>query len=96
MAFLNKQERDALLDELRDKDFGQIRTTINRKDTKTRLAYFRNVQETGKWMTRYILPGLGTQVTLIERIVDKETLKRPERDYELVEIIVEPTSENRL
>lgn len=96
MAFLNKEERDELLDELRSKNFNQIRGTLNRKDTKTRLAYFRNVQETGKWMTRYILPGMGTQVTLVERIVDKETQKQPERTYELVEIVVEPTPDNRL
>ncbi|MCA9913607.1 MAG: hypothetical protein KC496_09675 [Anaerolineae bacterium] len=94
MAFLNKQERDALLDDIKDMRFQQIRGYVNRKDPKTRLAYFRNVQQSGKWMTRYVLEGLGTQVTLVEQPRVNERTNR--RKYEIEEIIVEPTADNRL
>lgn len=94
MAFLNKQERDAMLDDIKDMRFQQIRGYVNRKDPKTRLAYFRNVQQSGKWSTRYVLEGLGTQVTLIEEPQVNERTNR--RSYTIQEIIVEPTPENRL
>ncbi len=94
MAFLNKQERDALLDEIKDKRFNQIRNICFRKDPKARLAYYRNVQESGKWMTRYVLEGLGTQVTVVEKAGYNERRKR--RDYQIEQIVVEPTGENRL
>jgi len=92
MAFLNQQERDQLLDEIKDKKFNQIKGRLLRKDPKSRLAYFRNVQESGKWMTRIVLEGLGTQVTLVEtQEHEKNKIK-----YILQEIIVEPTATNRL
>ncbi len=94
MAFLNKQERDALLDDIKDMRFQQIRGYVNRKDPKTRLAYFRNVQQSGKWMTRYVLESLGTQVTLVEQPKINERNNR--RTYDIEEIIVEPTADNRL
>lgn len=92
MAFMNKDERDALLDEIKDLSFNRIKGRLRGKDKNCRLAYFRNVQETNRWMTRYILEGLGTQVTLVESLDD--TKKKVE--YKLVEIIVQPTLENRL
>ncbi len=92
MAFLNQQERDALLDEIKNMKFNQIKGRLRGKDKKCRLAYFRNVQETDRWMTRYVLEGLGTQVTLVE----SEDTSKGKIDYKLVEIIVAPTSENRL
>lgn len=96
MAFLNKQERDALLDEIKDLNFNQIKGRLFRKDKESRLAYYRNVQETNKWMTRIVLEGLGTRVTLVERLSKEETPDDFNREYELSEIIVEPTEENRL
>lgn len=96
MAFLNQQERDALLDQIKNKKFRQIQGILIGKDQKARLAYFRNVQESGKWMTRYVLETLGTQVTLVETPVTKGSANNPKRDYELAEIIVEPTPANRL
>lgn len=94
MAFLNKQERDELLDEIKDKRFPQIRGICYRKDPRARLAYYRNVQESGKWMTRYVLEGLGTQVTIYEKAVQNE--RRNRREYHIEQIVVEPTPENRL
>jgi hypothetical protein len=92
MAFLTKDERDKLLDEIKNLRFNQIKGRLRGKDTKCRLAYYRNVQETDRWMTRYVLEGLGTQVTLVESM-DDSTGKT---DYKLVEIIVQPTPDNRL
>lgn len=94
MAYINKEERDKLAEELKNKTFQQIRGVVNRRDPKTRLAYYRNVQQVGKWMTRYVLEGLGTQVTLVEV---PEYIERKDRNkYVIQEIIVEPTAENRL
>lgn len=93
MAYLNKQERDELLNELeKAKTFKRIQGKLRRKDPQGRLAYFRNVQETDRWMTRYVLEGLGTQVTLVEKF----NLDRGKRKFDLVEIVVEPTPQNRL
>lgn len=92
MAFLNQQEREALLNEIKDMKAGRIRGKVMRMDPKARLAYFRNVQEVNRWMTRYVLPTRGTQVTLVETL-DRSKGKA---EYQLVELIVEPTAENRL
>jgi hypothetical protein len=92
MAFLTKEERDALLDEIKDLPFNQIKGRVRSKDKKSRLAYYRNVQESGKWMTRYILPSLGTMVTLVETLETNDN----RTNYRLTEIIVQPTPDNRL
>lgn len=92
MAFLNQQEREALLNEIKDLRINQIKGRLLRKDKKARLAFYRNVQETNRWMTRYILESLGTQVTLVESL-DRSNGKAT---YKLEEIIVAPTPENRL
>lgn len=92
MAFLNQQEREALLHEIKDMKAGRIRGKVMRMDPKARLAYFRNVQEVNRWMTRYVLPTRGTQVTLVETL----DTSKGKADYKLVELIVEPTAENRL
>ena len=94
MAYLNQSERESLLEDIKNKTFQQIRGVMNRRDPKARLAYFRNVQQVGKWMTRYVLEGLGTQVTIVET---PELNDRTDRTkYKIQEIIVEPTADNRL
>lgn len=92
MAYLNQQERDELLDELKKKNFMQIKRKLRRMDPKGRLAFYRNVQETDRWMTRYVLEGLGTQVTLVESV----DISQGKNDFTLQEIIVEPLPTNRL
>lgn len=94
MAYLNKQERDALLDDIKDKSYRQIRGYLYRKDKKARIAYFRNAQTTGKWETLYVLPTYGTRVTLVEAPYHDERSKH--QKFALQEIIVEPTEDNRL
>ena len=96
MAFMNKEERDALLEDIKDMKFNKIRGYVYRKDPKARLGYFRNVQESGHWMTRYILEGLGTMVTVYEAINEENKGLFNKRKYEITKIVVEPTSENRL
>ncbi len=92
MAYLNKQERDSLLDELRGKRFARCQRILTLKDDKVRLTYYRNVQEVDRWMTRYVLPTLGVQATLVEKL----ELKGATKNYTLTEIIIEPTADNRL
>jgi hypothetical protein len=92
MAYLNKQERDALLDELKDKKFERAQRILVLKDDKVRLKYFRNNQEVNRFMTRYILPSMGVQVTLVE----SQDTTGGNRKFTLQEMIVEPTPDNRL
>ncbi|MEM9952283.1 MAG: hypothetical protein AAF846_11810 [Chloroflexota bacterium] len=96
MPFLNKDERDELLNDIKDMKFNKIRGYVYRKDSKARLGYFRNVQESGQWMTRYILEGMGTMVTVYEKINEEDKGLFNKRKYEITQIKVEPTSENRL
>lgn len=96
MAFLDKDERDALLDDIKDKKFNQIRGYIHRRDNQARLAYYRNVQESGQWMTRYVLEGLGTVVTLYEGLDEENEGWFKRRKYQIDKIVVQPTAQNRL
>ena len=95
MAFLSKDERDALAEEIKNKNFGQIRGYVHGKDSKSRLAYFRNVQESGKWMTRYVMETLGTMVTVYEDLKEEKKGWFSQRKYEIDKIVVEPTKSNR-
>jgi hypothetical protein len=96
MAFLNKQERDQLAEDLKDKTFQQIRGYINRKDKNARLAYYRNVQLSTHWMTRYVMPTVGTQVTVFEAVDENTKDDITRRKYRIDQIMVEPTSYNQL
>jgi hypothetical protein len=95
MAFLSKEERDALAEEIKDKNFGQIRGYVHGKDAKARLAYFRNVQESGKWMTRYVLETFGTMVTVYEDMKAEKKGWFSKQKYVIDKIVVEPTKTNR-
>jgi len=96
MAFLNKQEREALLNELAGMKFSRARWKLARIDPKGRLAYIRNSQASGQFWARYELTGLGTRVTLIEEHSSTQEKAGPiKADFQLVEVIVEPTPENR-
>lgn len=96
MAFLDKNEREQLYNELKTMTFNQARARLRRLDPKGRLAYLRNVQQVGQWVTRYELPGLGTRVTLIEAFDMREKRSgKLKSEYVLVDVIVEPTPENK-
>ena len=98
MAYLNKEQRNSLKAELKDMSFRQANGRLKRLDPHGRLAYYRNAQRTGQWMTRWVLTGLGTQVSLVESNTThaKDRPNRVKNDYELVDVIVEPTPDNRL
>jgi hypothetical protein len=95
MAYLNQNERDQMAQDLKDKTRQQIRGYVNGKDAKARLAYWRNVQESGKWMTRYVLESLGTMVTVYEVLEEESKGWFNKRDYKIEQIVVEPTANNR-
>ena len=95
MAYLNEQERDDLLDKLKDMKFNRAKYRLARMDPKGRLAYYRNVQNSGEWHTKYVLEGLGTIVTLVEVNKSANTDPKNKQTFEFVNIIVEPTPANR-
>lgn len=95
MAYLNAQERENLRTELKNLSFGAAKFKLHRLDKKGRLAYLRNNQRTGQWMTRFELDGLGTRVTLIERYESIERGGKLRAQFDLLDVVVEPTPENR-
>ncbi|MBK9124367.1 MAG: hypothetical protein IPM16_14775 [Chloroflexi bacterium] len=96
MAFLDKNERQKLAEELKDIGFRPAKGKLRRMDPQSRLAFYRNVQTVGRWVTRFDLKGLGTRVTLVEKLAENEHKSgKMTADYELVEVIVEPTPENK-
>jgi hypothetical protein len=95
MAYLNAQERQALVDELKNMSFNRAKGKIRSLDPQARLAYYRNSQEVGRWLTRYELPGLGTRVTLVETHRDVGKNNKVKSEFEFAEVIVEPTPDNR-
>lgn len=98
MAFLNQQEREKLLNELKGMNFNKAKGKVRRLDPKGRLSYYRNVQDSANRLyTHYELPGMGVRVTLIEQGTEKplEESSKLATKYQLVEVVVEPTPENK-
>ncbi len=104
MAYLTREERQKLLDDIKDLPFNRIKGKLRRLDKKGVMAVWRNAQTTGKLMTRFDLHGLGTVVTLIEQEIETpnrtdapgSVALRQKSDLELREVIVSPMPENRL
>jgi hypothetical protein len=95
MAYLNAKERQALVDELKNMSFNGAKGKVRGLDPKSRLAYYRNSQEVGRWLTRYELPTLGTRVTLVESHRDVGKDSKVKSEFRFDEVIVEPTPDNR-
>ncbi|KXK48770.1 MAG: hypothetical protein IT298_14020 [Chloroflexi bacterium] len=96
MAFLDKNERQKLAQELKDIGFRPAKGKLRRMDPQCRLAFYRNVQSVNHWVTRFELKSLGARVTMIEKLAQHEHKSgKMTADYELVEVIVEPTPENK-
>jgi hypothetical protein len=96
MAYLNQQERERLQEDLKNMSFNRARRRLRGIDPKGRLAFLRNVQNVNQWVTRYELSGLGTRVTLIEALEMNQRRDGSYRsDYDLLEVVVEPTADNR-
>ena len=94
MAYLNADEREQLLQQLQGMKFSRAKFRLLRMDPKGRLAYFRNVQQTGEWHTRFVLASMGTVVTLVEVNHADNDQPRNKQRYEFVNIIVDPTPDN--
>lgn len=94
MTYLNEQQREKLLNDLKNLKFNQAKGKLRRMDPKARLVYLRNAQSTGRWMTRYDLEGLGTSVTLVEENQVKADNSKLESEWEMVEVVVEPLPDN--
>lgn len=97
MTYLNEKDREKLLNELIKLPFLRAKNKVRRMDRESRLDVYRNVQQTGEWLTRYDLPTLGTTVTLIEDYnnPDDDPNNRQKAQFELVKVIVEPMPGNR-
>ncbi|GIL12545.1 MAG: hypothetical protein BroJett038_12650 [Chloroflexota bacterium] len=93
MAYLNEQQRAQLRDELKNLKFNQAKGRLRRMDPKARLVFYRNSQQVGCWLTRYDLESLGTRVTLVEQNRVSSSMRS---EWELVDVKVEPTPDNRL
>lgn len=95
MAYLNEGERRSLLDELSGMRLWRAKFKLRLMDPKVRLLYLRNVQQAGEWHTKYVLESFGTQVTLVEVNHAENTQYRNKQKFEFVNVIVEPTADNR-
>ncbi|HYO88660.1 MAG TPA: hypothetical protein VER79_08420 [Candidatus Limnocylindrales bacterium] len=101
MAYLNRDEREALLNDLKTMSFRKAKGRLQRIDPKGRMAYYRNAQQTGEFVTEFVLEGKGTQVRLIEEMTTKDGkvtqfgMNRLKLNYQFVRVEVEPTPENR-
>jgi hypothetical protein len=94
MAYLNEQQRQELVDNLRNVKFTQAKGKVRRMDEKSRLVFWRNAQSVGRLLTRYDLPTLGTRVTLVEGIDEVAKNGKLKADYQLIEIVAEPLPGN--
>ena len=95
MAHLNETERRALLNDLSGMKFNRAKHRLVRMDPEGRLLYFRNVQQSGEWHTKFVLESLGAEVTLIEVNHAENNQYRNKQNFEFVNVIVEPTADNR-
>ncbi len=95
MPYLNEGERRSLLDELSGMRLWRAKFKLRLMDPKVRLLYLRNVQRSGEWHTKYVLESLGTQVTLVETNHAENSQYRNKQKFEFVNVIVEPTADNR-
>jgi len=94
VAYLNAQQREQLAKELVETPFKKAQRKLRRMNDEARLAFYRNQQSPTHVMTRYVLPNLGAVVTLIETHSSHEEDGKIKADYELEEVIVEPTADN--
>lgn len=94
VAHLNAQQRENLLNQLKEMSFRRAKGKLARLDPAGRLAYYRNVQASGEWHTRFILEGLGAMVTLVEVNHAANDQPRNKQRFEFVNIIIEPLPGN--
>ncbi|MCY4466124.1 MAG: hypothetical protein OXE46_11370 [Chloroflexi bacterium] len=89
MATFSQAQRQALLDELSGMKFGRAKGKLARMDPRGRLVYYRNVQQSGEWHTKFLLEGKGIAVTLVEVSHAGNDQARNEQNFQFVNVIIE-------
>ena len=89
MAYLNAEQREKLVNELKGMPFNKAKGKVRGMDQSSRLVYYRNSQGVGRWLTRYDLPTLGTRVTLVESHKDTDKNGKIKSEYDMSEVIAE-------
>lgn len=101
MAYLNQAEREALLEELKALSFRKAKGRLRRLDAKGHMAYYRNFQRTGEYVTCFVLEGKGTRVELVETLARNEGKpihygpNRLKPKFTFSRVVIEPMPENR-
>ncbi len=95
MAYLNAEQRQQLVNDLKGMPFNKAKGKVRGMDEKSRLVYYRNSQGVGRWLTRFDLPTLGTRVTLVESHEDTEKKGKIKSEYDMQEVIAEALPGNQ-
>ncbi len=95
MAYLNADQREKLVQELKHLPFNKAKGKVRGMDESSRLVFYRNAQGVGRWLTRFDLPTLGTRVTLVESHTDTENHGKIKSEYQFAEVIVEALPTNK-
>lgn len=95
MAYLNAEQREKLVNELKILPFNKAKGRVRGMDPNSRLVFYRNAQGVGRWLTRFDLPGLGTRVTLVEGHQDAEKKGKIKSEFDLAEVIAEALPGNQ-
>lgn len=93
MAGLSQSQRQTLLEELSAMKFERAKFKLLRMDPEGRLLYYRNVQQSGEWHTKFNLAGLGINVTLVEHNHARNDSARNRQRFEFSHVIVEANSD---
>ena len=89
MAYLNAEQRQQLVDDLKGMPFNKAKGKVRGMDQSSRLVYYRHSQGVGRWLTRFDLPTLGTRVTLVESHKDTDKNGKIKSEYDMSEVIAE-------
>ncbi len=89
MAYLNAEQREKLVDDLKGLPFNKAKGKVRGMDANSRLVFYRNSQGVGRWLTRFDLPSLGTRVTLVESHKDTDKHGKIKSEYDFSEVIAE-------
>ena len=95
MAYLNAEQREKLVNDLKGLPFNKAKGKVRGMDENARLVYYRNSQGVGRWLTRFDLPSLGTRVTLVESHKDTDKNGKIKSEYDLAEVIAEALPDNK-
>ncbi len=95
MAYLNAEQRQQLVNELKGMPFNRAKGKVRGMDQSARLVFYRNAQGVGRWLTRFDLPTLGTRVTLVESHKDTDNKGKIKSEYDLEEVIAEALPDNK-